>query len=46
MTWRSRRQQLEDEDQGHQVQTAMGQAHDYDTVHSTKDSTMMMQATV
>jgi hypothetical protein len=45
VTWRSRRHTLEDEDQGHQGQTAMGQAHDHDAVHSTKDSTMLMQAT-
>jgi hypothetical protein len=24
----------------------MGQAHDYDAVHSTKDGTVVMQATV
>jgi hypothetical protein len=37
---------LEDEDQGRQGQTAMGQAHDHDAVHSTKDGTVLMQATV
>jgi hypothetical protein len=46
MTWRSRRQQLEDEDQVLQGQTSMGQAHDHDVVHSTEDGTMLMQATV
>jgi hypothetical protein len=46
MTWRSRRQQLEDEDQVLQGQTSMGQAHDHDAVHSTEDGTVLMQATV
>jgi hypothetical protein len=45
MTWRSRRHMLDDEDQGRQGQTAMGQAHDHDAVHSTKDGTVLMQAT-
>jgi hypothetical protein len=42
MTWRSTRQTLEDEDQVLQGQTAMGQAHDHDAVHSTKYGTMLM----
>jgi hypothetical protein len=46
MTWRSRRQQLKDKEQGRQVQTSMGQAHDHDTSHSTEDGTMLLQATV
>jgi hypothetical protein len=44
MTWRSRRHTLEDEDQECQGQTAMGQAHDHDAVHSTKDGTVLMQS--
>jgi hypothetical protein len=35
-------QRLEDEDQGHQVQTSMGQAHDHDAVHSAEDCTVLM----
>jgi hypothetical protein len=46
VTWRSRRYTLEDKDQGHEGQTAMGKAHDHDVVHSTKYGTMLMQATV
>jgi hypothetical protein len=46
MTRRFRRQKLEDEDQVHQVQTSIVQAHDHDAVHSTEDGTMLMQATV
>jgi hypothetical protein len=46
MTRRSRRHTLEDEDQVLQVQTSMGQTHDHDTSHNTKDGTVMMQATV
>jgi hypothetical protein len=39
-------QRLEEEDQGRQVQTSMGQAHDHDTSHSTEDGTVLMQAIV
>jgi hypothetical protein len=46
MAWRSWRHTLEDEDQGGQVQTSIGQAHDHDTIHSTKDGTVLMQAIV
>jgi hypothetical protein len=46
VTWRFRRHTLEDKGQGRQGQTAMGQAHDHDVVHNTKDGTMLMQATV
>jgi hypothetical protein len=42
MTWRFRRHTLEDEDQGHQGQTSMRQAHDHDAVHSTEDGTVLM----
>jgi hypothetical protein len=45
VTWRSRRQTLENEDQGRQGQTAMGQARDHDAVHSTRDGTVLIQAT-